>query len=180
MQAAAAGVEAEAAMNPVLLKPGDDRHSQVVLLGRPVADVDAMSYRDLKPTLMSAVAGGVRRSAQRASTWSSARAPEARRRSTCATATSPTWGWRERFDLPTIVVGDIDRGGVFASMFGTLAVLSPEDQALIAGFVVNKFRGDERLVAPALELLRGSTGRPTSACCPGCPGCGWTWRTRWT
>jgi adenosylcobyric acid synthase len=62
-------------------------------------------------------------------------------------------------DLPVIVVGDIDRGGVFASMFGTLAVLAPDDQRHIAGFVINKFRGDTRLLAPGLDMLRELTGR---------------------
>ena len=63
--------------------------------------------------------------------------------------------------LPVVVVGDIDRGGVFASFFGTTALLSPEDQALVAGYLVNKFRGDVTLLEPGLEMLRGLTGRPT-------------------
>jgi adenosylcobyric acid synthase len=69
-------------------------------------------------------------------------------------------------DLPVIVVGDIDRGGVLAAMFGTLAVLSPEDQRLVAGFVVNKFRGDARLLAPGLDALAELTGRPTLGVLP--------------
>jgi adenosylcobyric acid synthase len=69
-------------------------------------------------------------------------------------------------DLPTIVVGDIDRGGVLAHLFGTVAVLSAADQALVAGFVVNKFRGDQDLLAPGLEQLRALTGRPTLGVVP--------------
>ncbi len=72
--------------------------------------------------------------------------------------------------LPVLVVGDIDRGGVFASMFGTLALLSPEDQALVAGFVVNKFRGDPALLEPGLEMLRGLTGRRVFGVLPWQPG----------
>jgi adenosylcobyric acid synthase len=69
-------------------------------------------------------------------------------------------------DLPVVVVGDIDRGGVLAAMFGTLAVLEPADQRLIAGFIVNKFRGDLRLLAPGLDMLKSLTGRPTYGVLP--------------
>ena len=68
--------------------------------------------------------------------------------------------------LPTIVVADIDRGGVFASLFGTLALLSAEDQALVAGFVINKFRGDDAILAPGLAQLEERTGRPTLGVLP--------------
>jgi adenosylcobyric acid synthase len=169
MQAAAARVEPEAAMNPVLLKPGSDTHSQVVLLGTPVADVDALSYRDLKPLLQQAILDSY---------------AELRARYDvviCEGAGSPAeinlrdrdvanMGLARALDLPTIVVGDIDRGGVFASMFGTLAVLSAADQALIAGFVVNKFRGDLRLLQPGIDMLTELTGRPTLGVLPWLPG----------
>jgi adenosylcobyric acid synthase len=69
-------------------------------------------------------------------------------------------------DLPVIVVGDIDRGGVFASLFGTVALMEPEDQALVAGFVINKFRGAAELLAPGLEQLKLLTGRPTLGVLP--------------
>ncbi len=68
--------------------------------------------------------------------------------------------------IPVVVVGDIDRGGVLAHLFGTVAVLSPSDQALIAGFVINKFRGDVALLEPGLEQLRSLTGRPTLGVIP--------------
>jgi adenosylcobyric acid synthase len=158
MQAAAARIEPEAAMNPVLLKPGSDTHSQVVLLGHPVADVDALSYRDLKPRLMAAVLDSFDALRSRFDVV------------VCEGAGSPAeinlrendianMGLALARSLPTIVVGDIDRGGVFAALFGTLAVLPPPDQALIAGFVINKFRGDGRLLAPGLDWLATRTGR---------------------
>jgi adenosylcobyric acid synthase len=75
-------------------------------------------------------------------------------------------GLARRANLPVIVVGDIDRGGVLAHLFGTVAVLHPDDQALIAGFVVNKFRGDPRLLAPGLDQLHTLTGRPTYGVIP--------------
>ncbi|MDT4937203.1 MAG: adenosylcobyric acid synthase, partial [Pseudonocardiales bacterium] len=152
MQAAAAGVEPEAAMNPVLLKPGTEMRSQVVLLGKPIADVDALDYRELKPMLHQAVLESYADLRSRFDVV------------VCEGAGSPAeinlrdgdlanMGLARSLALPTIVVGDIDRGGVLASMFGTLAVLSPEDQALVAGFVVNKFRGDVRLLQPGLDWL---------------------------
>ncbi|HSY15592.1 MAG TPA: cobyric acid synthase, partial [Jatrophihabitantaceae bacterium] len=168
MQAAAAGVEPLAAMNPVLLKPGSDTHSQVVLLGKPFADVDALSYRELKPALQQAVLDSFASLRARYDVV------------VCEGAGSPAeinlrdrdlanMGLARLLDLPTIVVGDIDRGGVFASMFGTLAVLSPADQSLISGFVINKFRGDRRLLAPGIDMLTEMTGRPTLGVLPWLP-----------
>ena len=169
MQAAAAGLEPEAVMNPVLLKPGTDRSSQVVLLGEPVAEVTALSYRELKPRLMSTVLEALADLRSRYDVV------------ICEGAGSPAelnlraddianMGLARAAELPVIVVGDIDRGGVLASMFGTLAVLEPADQALIAGFVVNKFRGDPALLAPGLDQLRALTGRPTFGVLPWQPG----------
>ena len=164
-QAAAARVEPEAAMNPVLLKPGSDTRSQVVLLGRPVAETGALDYQDLKPMLESAVAeslAGLRRRFDVV---------------ICEGAGSPAeinlrhrdianMGLARAADLPVVVVGDIDRGGLLAAMYGTLAVLEPADQRHIAGFVVNKFRGDLRLLAPGLDMLRSMTGRPVFGVLP--------------
>ena len=169
MQAAAAGLEPEAVMNPVLLKPGTDRSSQVVLLGEPVADVTALSYRELKPRLMSTVLESLADLRSRYDVV------------ICEGAGSPAeinlraddianLGLARAAGLPVVVVGDIDRGGVLAAMFGTLAVLDPADQALICGFVVNKFRGDPALLAPGLEQLRALTGRPTYGVLPWQPG----------
>jgi adenosylcobyric acid synthase len=165
MQAAAAGVEPEAAMNPVLLKPGSETRSQVVLLGQPVAEAGALDYQELKPMLQAAVTTSL---------------ADLRRRFDvviCEGAGSPAeinlrhrdianMGLARAADLPVIVVGDIDRGGLLAAMYGTLAVLDPADQRHIAGFVVNKFRGDLRLLVPGLDMLRAMTGRPTLGVLP--------------
>jgi adenosylcobyric acid synthase len=165
MQAAAARTEPEGAMNPVLLKPGAGGSSQVMLLGEPVAEADALSYAELKPRLRPAVLdclAGLR-----------ARFDVV----VCEGAGSPAeinlrdgdlanMGLARAAGMPVIVAGDIDRGGVFAAMFGTLALLSAEDQALIAGFVINKFRGDARLLAPGLDMLTGLTGRPVLGVLP--------------
>ena len=165
VQAAAARVEPEAAMNPVLLKPGSDRTSQVVVLGRPYADVSAVSYRQHKAALLEVSLDCL---------------ADLRRRYdvvVCEGAGSPAeinlratdianMGLARAARLPVLVVGDINPGGVFAAMFGTLALLSPQDQALVCGFVVNKFRGDVALLEPGLQMLRGLTGRPTYGVLP--------------
>jgi len=158
MQAAAAGVEPEAAMNPVLLKPGSDNSSQVVLLGKPVAEVNAMNYRDLKPRLFETVLESLADLRSRFEVV------------ICEGAGSPTeinlrdrdianMGLARAANLPVVVVGDIDRGGLFAALHGTVALLDREDQALISGFIVNKFRGDQALLAPGIAMIQKITGR---------------------
>jgi adenosylcobyric acid synthase len=148
MQAAAAGIEPEAAMNPVLLKPGSDQTSQVVVLGRPWADVSALSYRQHKAALLDISLECLADLRQRYDVV------------VCEGAGSPAeinlratdianLGLARAARLPVLVVGDINPGGVFAALFGTLALLSAEDQALVCGFVINKFRGDVRLLEPA-------------------------------
>ena len=165
MQAAAAGIEPEGAMNPVLLKPGGHGSSQVMLLGEPVAETDALSYRQVKPRLREAVLDCLAGLRERFDVV------------VCEGAGSPAeinlraddlanMGLARAAGLPVIVAGDIDRGGVLAAMFGTLALLSREDQALVAGFVVNKFRGDTRLLQPGLDMLAGLTSRPVLGVLP--------------
>ena len=165
MQAAAAGVEPEAAMNPVLLKPGGERHSQLIVLGRPVAEVGALDYRAHTPRLAGVVADCLAdlRGRFDAVICEGAGSPaEINLRSSDIV----NMGLARAANLPVIVVGDIDRGGVFAALFGTLALLGPDDQALVAGFVINKFRGDERLLAPGLDQLTALTGRPVLGVLP--------------
>ncbi|HUR12893.1 MAG TPA: cobyric acid synthase [Mycobacteriales bacterium] len=169
MQAAAAGIEPEALMNPVLLKPGSDRTSQVVVLGRPYAEVSATSYREHKAALLEVALASLAELRSRFDVV------------ICEGAGSPAeinlratdianMGLARAADLPVLVVGDINPGGVFAGLFGTLALLSREDQALVAGFVVNKFRGDPALLEPGLAMLTRLTGRPTYGVLPWADG----------
>jgi adenosylcobyric acid synthase len=165
LQAAAAGVELEAAMNPVLIKPSGERHSQVIVMGRPYADVDAVSYRTLKDELRPIVAEALAdlRSRYDVVICEGAGSPaEINLRDSDLTN---MWLARQA-SLATLVVADIDRGGSFAALFGTLALLSPPDQALISGFVFNKFRGDRGLLAPGIDTLTELTGRPTLGVVP--------------
>jgi adenosylcobyric acid synthase len=165
MQAAAAGIEPTADMNPILLKPGSDRRSQVVVLGHPEAEADAMGYRAHAPRLRQVALASLDRLRARYDVV------------ICEGAGSPAeinlrdtdvanMGLARAAGLPVVVVGDIDRGGVFAAMFGTLALLTPADQALIAGFVINKFRGAPELLGSGLTMLRELTGRPVYGVLP--------------
>ena len=159
MQAQAAGIEPSAHMNPVLLKPGSDRRSQVVLLGHPVAEVDALEYGAYKERLREVVLASLTRLRQDYDVV------------ICEGAGSPAeinlrdgditnMGLARATGMPVIVVGDIDRGGVFAALYGTVGLLEPADQALLAGFVINKFRGAAELLRPGLDQLTRLTGRP--------------------
>ena len=158
VQALAAGVTPEPAMNPVLLKPGSDRRSHVVLMGHPAGEVSSTDWQTGRQHLA--------RTAHAAYDDLSARFDVI----VAEGAGSPAeinlrpgdyvnMGLARHADLPTVVVGDIDRGGVFAAMFGTVALLEPADQRLVAGFIVNKFRGDGALLKPGLDSLEALTGR---------------------
>ncbi|MGX7824947.1 cobyric acid synthase [Actinokineospora sp. 24-640] len=158
LQAFAAGLEPSVRFNPVLLKPGSERSSQVVVLGKPVGTATALSYRSRKAELMSVVLdtlAGLRSSYDVVVCEGAGSPTEINLRSTDIA----NMGLARAAGLPVLVVGDIDRGGVFAHLFGTLALLDAADQALVAGFVVNKFRGDPALLEPGLRQLRGLTGR---------------------
>ncbi|RVU22022.1 cobyric acid synthase [Streptomyces antnestii] len=166
MQAQAARVEPSALMNPVLLKPGSDRSSQVVLMGKPVGELSARGYHGgRQAALLDTVVGCLEelRGSYDAVICEGAGSPaEINLRRTDIV----NMGIARAARLPVLVVGDIDRGGVFASFFGTAALLSAEDQELLAGFLVNKFRGDVSLLEPGLDMLKGLTGRPTYGVLP--------------
>src|SRR3954470_14166238 len=158
MQAAACGIEPGVRLNPILLKPGSDRCAQVVVLGRACGTVSASSYRDRKAELLDVALSAL--AALRAEYEVVI----------CEGAGSPTeinlratdianMGLARAAGLPVVVVGDIDRGGVLAHLFGTVALLSAADQTLVAGFVINKFRGDLDLLAPGVAQLQALTGR---------------------
>jgi adenosylcobyric acid synthase len=165
MQAAAAGIEPEPEMNPVLIKPSGERHSQVIVMGRPYANADARSYQDMKAGLRPVVAAALRSLRSRYDVV------------VCEGAGSPAeinlregdlanLGLARDAGMPVIVIADIDRGGVFASLYGTLALLEPADQAHVCGFVINKFRGDPGILAPGVRQIEELTGRPVLGVLP--------------
>ena len=165
VQAVACGVTPEAAMNPVLLKPGSDLRSHVVLMGRSWGELDAgewatnrkelahrafEAFRDLSSRFDVVIAEGAGSPAEvnlRAGDF-------------------VNMGLARAVDLPVVVVGDIDRGGVLAAMYGTLALLDEADQAHIRGWIVNKFRGDLSLLEPGLRILEERTCRPVLGTLP--------------
>jgi adenosylcobyric acid synthase len=170
-QASAAMVEPEVSMNPILLKPSAERTTQVVVRGKPWANASAKSYGAMKKALMPVVLESLEELRGRFDVV------------VCEGAGSPAeinlrendlanMGLARAADLPVLLVGDIDRGGLFASLYGTLALLSAEDQSLVSGFLVNKFRGDPAVLAPGLERMTSLTGRPFLGTLPWIPGLG--------
>lgn len=169
VQARAARIEPEPAMNPVLLKPGSDRRSHVVLMGRPAGAVSSADWTTGRRHLAAAAHAAFDDLRSRVDVV------------IAEGAGSPTeinlregdyvnLGLARHADLPVVVVGDIDRGGLFPALHGTVALLEPADQRLIAGFVVNKFRGDLALLRPGLDRLSALTGRPFHGVLPWHPG----------
>ncbi len=157
LQAIAAGVEPTSAMNPVLLKPGTDRRSFVVLRGEPAGALEAGEYATGRAHLREAAFDAYSELASRFDVV------------LCEGAGSPAeinlrdgdyvnFGLARRFDLPVVLCGDIDRGGVLASIYGTWAIVEPEDRALLAGYLINKFRGDQSVLNPGLSELSSRTG----------------------
>jgi adenosylcobyric acid synthase len=165
MQARAAGLAPSVRFNPILLKPGSDRTSQLVVRGSVAGTVRAADYMRHRDRLAAVVAEDLAslRSEFDAVICEGAGSPaEINLRATDLA----NMGLARAAGLPVVVVGDIDRGGLLAHLFGTVAVLAPEDQALIAGFLVNKFRGDPALLEPGLRQLETLTARPTYGVLP--------------
>ena len=167
MQAAAAGVPAEAAMNPVLLKPGSDVRSHLVVLGQPAGEASASGYwgsagrARLGGTVLAAYDDLLSRFDVVVCEGAGSPAEINLRRDDFV-----NMGLARARGLPVIVVGDIDRGGVFAALYGTLALLEAADQAHVCGFVINKFRGDGDLLTPGLRQIVALTGRPVLGVLP--------------
>jgi adenosylcobyric acid synthase len=165
MQARAAGLAPSVRFNPILLKPGSDRTSQLVVRGRVVGSVGAADYFSQRARLADVVhteLSSLRNEFDVVLCEGAGSPAEINLRATDLA----NMGLARAAELPVVLVGDIDRGGLLAHLFGTVAVLEPDDQRLIAGFVVNKFRGDPALLAPGLDQLAALTGRPTYGVVP--------------
>lgn len=157
LQALASGREPHTDMNPVLLKPETDVGAQVVVQGRRLTTVRARDYAALKPQLMGAVLESFDRlkAAHDLVIVEGAGSPaEVNLRA----GDIANMGFARAADVPVVLAGDIDRGGVIAQIVGTQAVLDPDDAALVAGFLVNKFRGDPRLFDDGYRLIEARTG----------------------
>jgi len=165
VQAQACRLEPDVRMNPVLLKPNSDTGSQVIVMGSPVGNMDVMEYVRYKPKAFEAA----KEAYESLATQYDVIVLEG--------AGSPAEVNLRHHDIvnmemaryaeaPVLLVGDIDRGGVFASFIGTMEVLAEWERALVAGFIVNRFRGKEELLHDALEYTRRHTGRPVLGVVP--------------
>ncbi len=159
LQALAARTPSSVHMNPVLLKPQSDTGSQIILQGRVFGQAKGRDYQRLKPQLLSAVLESyekVRDGADLVIVEGAGSPAEINLRA----GDIANMGFATRAKVPVVLVGDIDRGGVIASLVGTHAILPPEDRAMITGYIINKFRGDVSLFADGITAVEGFTGWP--------------------
>jgi adenosylcobyric acid synthase len=165
VQAQAAGLAPHTDMNPVLLKPNSDTGAQVIIHGRAVANMQAGIYHDYKKVAMAAVLESHQRlSANYAVVMVEGAGSPAEinlRANDIA-----NMGFAEAVDCPVIIIADIDKGGVFAHLVGTLELLAPSEQARVKGFVINRFRGDIALLQSGLDWLQERTGKPVLGVLP--------------
>ncbi len=165
VQAQACGITPHTDMNPVLLKPNSDTGSQIIIHGRAVADMDARSYHAFKPKAMAAVLESYRRLQQQYDVvlieGAGSPAEINLRENDIA-----NMGFAEAVDCPVLLVADIDRGGVFAHLVGTLELLSSSEQARVAGMIINRFRGDVALLQPGIDWLEERVNKPTLGVLP--------------
>ena len=165
VQAQAAFLEPHTDMNPVLLKPNTDIGAQVIIHGQALGNMDARRYHDYKPIAMQAVLESYERlrAAYDVVLVEGAGSPA---EINLRDKDIANMGFAEAVDCPVWLVGDIDRGGVFAHLYGTLALLSASEQARITGLIINRFRGDVGLLTPGLDWLTGKTGKPVLGVLP--------------
>ena len=157
LQARAAGIPPSVRMNPVLLKPQTDGVAQLVLDGCVAGSVSAAQYHAMKRDLLPRVTASFRALAEEADIVLVEGAGSPAEVNLRAHDIA-NMGFATALEVPVVLVGDIDRGGVIAALVGTHALLELEERALLKGFVVNKFRGDQRIFAPALDTIRARTG----------------------
>lgn len=165
VQAQAAGLLPHTDFNPVLLKPNSDIGAQVIVHGHPVANMDARHYHDYKRIAMDAVLASHHRLVKQydAVIVEGAGSPA---EINLRDRDIANMGYAEAVDCPVILIADIDRGGVFAHLVGTLALLSESERARVVGFVINRFRGDMALLQPGLDWLERETGKPVLGVLP--------------
>ncbi|MCB1690088.1 MAG: cobyric acid synthase [Halioglobus sp.] len=165
LQAAACNLPPHTDMNPILLKPSSDTGAQVIIHGKAVSELDARAFHDYKRVAMAAVLESHARLSQQYDyiVVEGAGSPaEINLRDNDIA----NMGFAEEVDCPVIVVADIDRGGVFAHLVGTLELLSESEQARVVGFVINKFRGDISLLEPGVKWLEAYTKKPVLGVLP--------------
>ncbi|WP_115513654.1 MULTISPECIES: cobyric acid synthase [Xanthomonas] len=165
VQAQACGLEPHTDFNPVLLKPNSDTGAQVIVHGHPVATLDAVGYHAYKATALAAVLASHARLVKRFEVVLVEGAGSPAEINLRANDIA-NMGYAEAVDCAVILIADIDRGGVFAHLVGTLALLAESERARVAGFVINRFRGDLALLQPGLDWLERETGKPVLGVLP--------------
>jgi adenosylcobyric acid synthase len=165
VQAQAARLAPHTDMNPVLLKPNSDTGAQVIIHGRAIGNMEALEYHHYKSTARAAVLQSHARlsSQYRVVVVEGAGSPA---EINLRAGDIANMGFAEAVDCPVILIADIDRGGVFAHLVGTLALLSSSEQARVVGFVINRFRGDLALLQSGLDWLEQHTGKPVLGVLP--------------
>ncbi|WNC70107.1 cobyric acid synthase [Thalassotalea nanhaiensis] len=165
VQAHAANIEPEVDFNPILLKPNSDTGAQVIVHGKALTSMEAQSYHDYKKVAMQAVLESHTRLQQRFDyiVVEGAGSPA---EINLREGDIANMGFAEQVDCPVIIVADIDRGGVFAHLVGTLELLSQSEQQRVVGFVINRFRGDIKLLESGLDWLEQKTGKPVLGVLP--------------
>jgi len=165
LQAVAANIAPRVDFNPILLKPNSDTGAQVIVHGRAISNMEATSYHDYKKVAMDAVLDSHHRLADEFELLmvegAGSPAEINLRENDIA-----NMGYAEAVDCPVILVADIDRGGVFAHLVGTLELLSPSEQNRVKGFIINRFRGDIKLLESGLDWLEEKTGKPVLGVLP--------------
>ncbi|WP_318505163.1 cobyric acid synthase [Photobacterium leiognathi] len=165
VQAYACGIEPTVHMNPVLLKPNTDVGAQVIVQGKALEDMDAIGYNSYKKVVMAPIMESfdlLTREYEAVIVEGAGSPAEINLRENDVA----NMGFAEEADIPVIIVADIDRGGVFAHLYGTLALLSESEQARVKGFVINRFRGDIKLLESGLDWLEQKTGKPVIGVLP--------------
>ncbi|MFA5802377.1 MAG: cobyric acid synthase [Thermoleophilia bacterium] len=165
VQAEAAGIEPRTDMNPVLLKPTSDTGSQIIVHGRPVGTMTAQSYHDFKLSLLDAVSESLerlRREFQVVIIEGAGSPAEVNFRGHDIANMMVA----EMADAPVLLIGDIERGGVFASLVGTMELLQEQERERVEGFIINKFRGDRSILEPGLDFLEARCQRPVLGVVP--------------
>ncbi len=159
LQARACGVPASVHMNPILLKPQSDKGAQVIVQGQVFGNADARDYHDLKPQLLETVLASFKRMKDE-SDLVLAEGAGSPAEINLRAGDIANMGFALAAKVPVLLVADIDRGGAIASLVGTHALLDDDERALVAGFLINKFRGDKSLLQPALVEIETRTGFP--------------------
>lgn len=165
VQAQAAGLPPHTDMNPVLLKPNSDTGAQVIIHGRAVTSMNAVAYHDYKAVAMQAVMASHQR-LQRAYDVVMVEGAGSPAEINLRAGDIANMGFAEAVDCDVLLIADINRGGVFAHLVGTLELLSPTEQARVKGFIINRFRGDIALLQPGLDWLEARTGKPVVGVLP--------------